>query len=120
MKSAAVRRVGFRDAASHADRITAEQSLDTLDDIAGCTVEVDDFLGSSEQIAPLNPVPCPITIAWSGNDAIIKVPHCDKIANERVPQASFTTLPGVGHDPMIDNPALVAQTILTVTGGDRR
>lgn len=116
MKSATVRRIGFRDAACHADRITAEQSLDALDDIAGCTVHTDDFLGSSEQIAPLHPLPCPITIAWSGNDAIIHVPACDKIARERVPQASFITLPGVGHDPMIDDPALVAATILAVTG----
>ena len=32
------------------------------------------------------------------------------------PQASFTILPGVGHDPMIDDPDLVARTILAVTG----
>jgi pimeloyl-ACP methyl ester carboxylesterase len=44
------------------------------------------------------------------------VAACDEIAHERMPQASFTTLPGVGHDPMIDNPALVARTILAVTG----
>jgi pimeloyl-ACP methyl ester carboxylesterase len=33
-----------------------------------------------------------------------------------VPQAAFTILPGVGHDPMIDDPDLVARTILAVTG----
>jgi len=67
-------------------------------------------------VAPLNPLPCPVTIAWSENDAVIPVPACDKIARERVPQASFTILPGVGHDPMIDDPDLAARTILAVTG----
>jgi pimeloyl-ACP methyl ester carboxylesterase len=37
-------------------------------------------------------------------------------ARERLPQATFTILPDVGHDPMMDDPALVARTILDVTG----
>jgi len=116
MKSATVRRLGLRNGACHADRITAAQSVEVLDDIAGCTVNVDDLLGSDEQIAPLNPLPCPVTIAWSENDAIVSVAACDKIAHDRVPQASFTILPGVGHVPMVDDPNLVASTILGVTG----
>jgi pimeloyl-ACP methyl ester carboxylesterase len=116
MKSATVRRLGLRNGACHADRITAAQSLELLDDIIGCTVNVDDLVGSSEPIAPLNPLPCPVTIAWSENDAIAPVSAWDKIARERVPQASFTILPGVGHVPMIDDPDLVARTILAVTG----
>jgi pimeloyl-ACP methyl ester carboxylesterase len=118
MKSATVRRLGLRDAACHADRITAAQSLELIDDIIGCTVNVDDLVGSGEQIAPLDPLPCPVTIAWSENDAVVPVAACDKIARERVPQASFITLPGVGHDPMIDDPELVARTVLRVTGAE--
>jgi pimeloyl-ACP methyl ester carboxylesterase len=117
MKSPTVRRLGFREAACHADRISGAQAVGLVDDIIGSTVNVDDLIGSSEQLAPLNPLPCPVTIAWSGNDAIIPVPACDKIARARVPQASFTTLPGVGHLPMVDDPPLVARTILAATGG---
>jgi pimeloyl-ACP methyl ester carboxylesterase len=84
----------------------------------GCTVNVDDLVGSNEQIAPLNPLPCPLIIAWSENDAVVPVSACDKIAREPVPQASFIILPGVGHDPMIDDPDLVARTILAVTGAE--
>ena len=34
---------------------------------------------------------------------------------ERIPQASIQSLPGVSHVPMIDDPGLVARTILAVT-----
>jgi pimeloyl-ACP methyl ester carboxylesterase len=34
---------------------------------------------------------------------------------ERLPGAVFTILPGVGHVPMLDDPELVAWTILAVT-----
>jgi pimeloyl-ACP methyl ester carboxylesterase len=53
------------------------------------------------------------------NDEVVPVSACDKISRERVPQAAFTILPGVGHDPMIDDPDLVARTILAVTGAGR-
>ena len=55
MKSATVRRLGLRVGACHADRITAAQGLELLDDIIGCTVNADDLIGSGEQIAPLDP-----------------------------------------------------------------
>lgn len=117
MKSPTLRRIAWRDAACHADRLTATQGLELLDDAVGCTVNETDLLGSDEEIAPLDPLPCPVTIAWSGKDAIIPVPPCDTIARQRLPRASFTTLPGVGHVPMIDDPELVARVILAATGG---
>ncbi len=116
MKSATVRRLGSRNAACHAERITAAQGVEAVEDIIGCTVNVDDLIGSGEHLAPLDPLPCPVTIAWSGNDAVLPVQACDKIARERLPQASFATLPGVGHVPMIDDAELVARTILAATG----
>lgn len=117
MKSATLRRIAWHNAACHGDRLTAAQALEAADDIIGCTVAAD-LLGpaSGEQIAPLDPLPCPVTIAWSENDALIPVEACDNIAHELLPQASFKTLPGVGHVPMIDDPDLVARTILAVTG----
>lgn len=115
LKSATVRRLSFRDAARHADRMTGARAIEAVDDIVGCTLDVDDILGSGEHLASLNPLPCPVTIAWSSDDAIVPVSACDPIARERIPQATFTTLPAVGHVPMIDDPELVARTILAVT-----
>ena len=67
-------------------------------------------------MAPLDPVPCPVTLAWSEHDAFFPLATCGKIACERLPQATFKILPGLGHVPIIDDPHLVARTILTATG----
>ncbi|WTF81335.1 hypothetical protein OG856_41385 [Streptomyces sp. NBC_01594] len=34
------------------------------------------------------------------------------LARERIPQAEHVTLPGCGHMPMSDDPALIASVIL--------
>jgi len=39
-----------------------------------------------------------------------------RTARERLPGASWIALPGVGHNAMVDDPGLVARTILAVTG----
>jgi len=68
-----------------------------------------------EQIAPLDPLPCPITVAWSEKDVIVPVADYGPNARQRLPQAALVTVPDVGHDPRMDDPELVARTILSVT-----
>ncbi|WP_409370985.1 alpha/beta fold hydrolase [Mycolicibacterium setense] len=60
-------------------------------------------------------MPCPVTVAWSEKDEIVPVTSYGPRARARLPQATFVTLPDVGHDPMVDDPELVARTILSVT-----
>ncbi|WP_405164247.1 alpha/beta hydrolase [Nocardia sp. NBC_01499] len=115
MRSRLVRWLGMRDVARRADRLTPAQALDAARDLLGCTV-IDDLLGNHEQIAPLTELPCPITLAWSANDAILPVDVNGRVARARIPKARFEILPGVGHVPMIDDPALVAATILASAG----
>jgi pimeloyl-ACP methyl ester carboxylesterase len=121
-KSATVRRLSLRflNTARHGDRITAAQLYELCQDTVGCTVTNELFSTDDEQIAPLDPVPCPITIAWSEKDSLLPVATYGKIARERVPQATFEILPGMNHVPMIDDPDLVARTILAVTGAAKR
>ncbi|MFD8100013.1 alpha/beta fold hydrolase, partial [Nocardia fluminea] len=69
-----------------------------------------------EQIASVPELPCPITLAWSEKDAILPPSVNGRIAQERFPRARFEILRGVGHVPMIDDPQLVAATILATTG----
>jgi pimeloyl-ACP methyl ester carboxylesterase len=94
----------------------ASPRLEIIDDYLGCTVYNEIFSTDEEQIAPLDPLPCPITLAWSEKDAMLPVASYGPNARKRLPQATFEILPDVGHDPMMDDPSLVAHTILACTG----
>ena len=67
------------------------------------------------QIAPLDPPPCPITLAWAAEDLLFPVDLYGTRARELIPGARFIVLDDVGHVPMFDDPQLVAETILAVT-----
>jgi pimeloyl-ACP methyl ester carboxylesterase len=121
MRSATVRRLTLRDVARRGERITAAQAVEATRDLLACAI-ADDMLSTDEEIAALDPVPCPITLAWSGQDAIVPVEINGAVARARLPQARFVVLAGVGHVPMIDDPHSVARTILQTTaiaGGPR-
>lgn len=115
LRSRVVRRIAFNDIACRGERLSAEQALMMVDDVLGCEVAVD-LLGTPELVAPLNPLPCPVTLAWSARDKVFPVDVNGAIARERLPQAQFLVLPGVGHVPMVDDPVLVADTIRASAG----
>lgn len=115
MRSGVVRRLVMRDVAVHGDRLTAAQAIEATRDLLGCAV-ADDILSTDEEIAPLDPVPCPTTLAWASDDALLPVEVNGAVARMRLPQAHFMVLAGVGHVPMIDDPESVARAILQTTG----
>lgn len=69
LRSASIRRRSLRDAAVHGDRLTPDQALEIARDLVGCTA-APDLLGTSECLAPLHPLPCPVTLAWAAEDKI--------------------------------------------------
>ena len=111
MRSGVARRLALRAVAVHGERLTADQALQAAEDLVDCRV-VDDILATDEEVAPLDPLPYPITLAWAGADAITPVEVNGAVARARLPQARFVMLSGVGHVPMIDDPQGVAATIL--------
>ncbi len=115
LKSATLRRLAMRYVACHGDRLTASQALELTDDSLNCSV-IDDLSAAEWETAPLDPLPCPITIAWSEKDAMLPLAVYSNNVRERLPQATFEILPGVGHLSMVDDPGLVARTILAATG----
>lgn len=114
LRSATVRRLWFRHGAEHGDRISAARGVEILDDFLGCVVKAEVFSTDDQQLAPLNPLPCPVTVAWCEHDRVSSAACFAANARERLPHARFLTLPGVGHDAMMDAPELVARTILEV------
>jgi pimeloyl-ACP methyl ester carboxylesterase len=109
-----VRRLIFRDVAVHGERLSPAQALESTRDLLGCTI-ADDILTTTEEIAPLDPLPCPVTLVWAGEDALMPLAVNGPVARARLPQAEFSVLDGVGHVPMIDDPPAVAQAILETT-----
>jgi pimeloyl-ACP methyl ester carboxylesterase len=116
MKSATMRRILLQSATPHGDRLSTAQAIEMLDDTIGCTITAEVQSSDDEQVDPLDPLPCPVTLAWSGRDTALPLANYEKVARNRLPQATFTVLPNVGHVPMLDDPGLVARTILATTG----
>jgi pimeloyl-ACP methyl ester carboxylesterase len=54
----------------------------------------------------------PVTIAWGSRDVLMRRPRAAAITH-LIPHARLLLLPGCGHVPMNDNPALVAHVLLT-------
>jgi len=102
----------MRDIAEHGERLTAAQAVSAARDTVNCSA-ASDLLATSESVEPLDPLPCPITLAWSANDRIFPPAVNGVIAQDRLPHAAYVLLPGVGHVPMIDDPGLCAHVIRT-------
>jgi pimeloyl-ACP methyl ester carboxylesterase len=114
-KSARLRRLTLRDTACHGHRLTVDRALQMSDDFLASPAIID-IIDGNWQVAPLDSLPCPMTIVWSEKDATLPLASYENNARKRLPQALFKVLPGVGHVPMFDDPNLVAQTILASTG----
>lgn len=101
--------------AVHGERVSPGEYLALADDVIGCEIAEDILSNREAHIAPLDPPPCPITLAWSEHDRLFPVELNGARARELIPQARFVVLPDVGHIPVLDDPLLVARTILATT-----
>ncbi len=99
--------------AVHGERVGLAEYLALADDVLGCEIAEDLLRDRTMQLTPLDPPPCPITLAWSEQDRLFPVEVNGALARQLIPGARFVVLPDVGHIPMLDDPQLVAQSILT-------
>ena len=71
---------------------------------------------------PVDPLPAerdyPIRLVWGEHDKVIPFKHFGSPMLDRLPGAELIHLGGVGHVPMSDDPARVAELILEVTRRD--
>ena len=96
--------------ASHPTRV---RSTDAIEDLDGLIRALPTLRGLFRQAYPFEgeiDLSVPVTIAWSGKDRVL-FPGQRRRAQRMVPHATVFTLSDCGHVPMIDDPALVAQTI---------
>ena len=92
LRFAIVRRLGFLKGACHGDRLTAARVLEWMDDSIDCPF-MDDY-SPDEQAEPLDPLPCPITLAWAQFDRLVPAATYGQTARERLPGATWVLLPG--------------------------
>ena len=102
-------------AVRRADAMTAAAARAVIDDQARCTLAGRLFIADGDHLATLDPLPCPVTVAWAEHDEVLPLAGYREAVRARLPGASFLVLPGVGHAAMVDDPGLVVQTILDVT-----
>ncbi len=112
--SGRLRRWVMSDVALHGDRLSRADFIDSADNVLGCTI-LEDTFEDTAQLSPLDPLPCPITLAWSREDSLFPIDVYGARAQEMIPRARFVVLDDVGHVPMFDDPQLVADTILAAT-----
>jgi pimeloyl-ACP methyl ester carboxylesterase len=70
-------------------------------------------------LRPVDPLPAdrdyPVRLVWAERDRVLPFKHFGSAMLERLPGAELIHLEGVGHVPMSDDPARVAELILEVT-----
>jgi pimeloyl-ACP methyl ester carboxylesterase len=109
-RSARIRRFALRNIAANGASVPRDRTLELTDDMLGCRI-AEDMLTTDECFAPLDPAPCPITIAWCQLDRLFPETEFGARAKERVPCVRYVVLRDVGHVPMLDEPQLVAAVI---------
>src|SRR5262249_26855159 len=94
------------------------QTLVTYIHTSGDSPVVDPLLRKLHP-SPVAPPPAdpdyPPRLVWGGRDLVLPFKHFGSPMLERLPGAELTRLAGVGHVPMSDDPARVAELILEVT-----
>jgi len=100
---------------SRPSRMPAEQAAG---DVAGFLAAHDALEAILAELGPFTgqiPEDVPVTIAWGTKDRLLRPPQV-LVAKARLPQARIRPLPGCGHLPMTDDPALVADVLLQGSG----
>ncbi len=99
--------------AAHGERIPPAAAAQMVRDSVGCPVyfELMDAILRDGPPRALDRVTCPVLLAWGTRDRIIPLPRYSQRLRNMLPDAEWVELPGLGHVPMADDPALVARII---------
>jgi pimeloyl-ACP methyl ester carboxylesterase len=102
---------------AHPERVPAAELVELVADFVECPLFAALATGAAKlhQIEAVDIAHCPVHIAWAGKDRLIPYRRFGHPMRDLVRGAQFSTLAGVGHVPMYDDPRLVARTILEMT-----
>lgn len=117
-----LRKLVLRDISAHPERYTPSQALQAVEGARDCTIYMDLLEAILRDGPPraFDGIVCPVRIAWGTADRIIPHVRYARRLRDLIPTAEYVELPGLGHVPMVDDPGLVARTILDVTAASDR
>lgn len=101
--------IGFSWLSAHPGRIPTDVAVGDLRNMLAARPAIRQLFAGAFRFE--GPLPVPATIAWSQHDKVL-LPYQGRNARKVLPEAFHTVLAGVGHVPMMDDPELVARTIL--------
>ena len=110
-RSTAGRAVMYSTVVAHPSRLSPEQALGDAAAFLAARPAMNAILAAAAPFTGEVPADVPVTIGWGSRDRLLS-PHEAVLARQRVPHARFIRLPGCGHVPMTDDPALVARVLL--------
>jgi pimeloyl-ACP methyl ester carboxylesterase len=100
---------------SRPSRMSPEQAVGDTAAFLAATDALHMVLGGMTDFTGTIPPGVPVMIGWGTRDRLL-FPGQARVAKARLPQALLVPLPGCGHVPMTDNPALVADVLLRGSG----
>jgi pimeloyl-ACP methyl ester carboxylesterase len=108
-----LRKLAFRDAFEHGERMTPRQAADMVRGSALCPIYWDLFAAIERDGPPadFDGIACPTTIVWGSKDRILPLETYSERIRRMVPQADFVVLEGAGHSPMIDEPEQLVRIV---------
>jgi pimeloyl-ACP methyl ester carboxylesterase len=110
------RALALRDLVTNAGSVPPSAALALMRGAADCPAYLPALtMTRTEGLGDIDPVDCPVLIAWGTGDALLRWPRYSQRFRESLPNAEFVELPGLGHLPQWDDPGLVIQTILSRT-----
>jgi pimeloyl-ACP methyl ester carboxylesterase len=112
-----LRKALTRQTMEHGERLSASAFLDSLRAMRDTRIfrALLRTMGRDGPVEPLDPGRVPVRIAWGECDAVIPYRRYGELFAQRIRGAEETTVEGVGHVPMLDDPQRVVASILDVT-----
>ncbi|HEY2505232.1 MAG TPA: alpha/beta fold hydrolase [Streptosporangiaceae bacterium] len=111
LQSTAARAVAFSAIVARPSRLTPEQAAADTAAFVLARPTLQAVLAGLGNFTGHLPAGVPVTIGWGAKDRLLSR-HQALVAQRQLPDARFVLLPGCGHVPMTDDPALVASVLL--------
>jgi pimeloyl-ACP methyl ester carboxylesterase len=115
MRRPGARRLALRDTVLHGELLPPDEAVALARSSLACEVVEEVFAAirtGEGLLRDLDQVRVPTLIAWAERDRILPRERHEPRFRDEIPGVTLRVLPGVGHMPMSDHPALVAATIV--------